>query len=116
MSDYDGQDLDYQLVVAEIEQATAKYKMSELIKMDSETLAHMEDALWEDYKRVKKALEVVVDMERENSQVEEQSMKARYCWTCGTYVELKDWNLNQKGKQPCDACVARKEKEKEMFI
>jgi len=43
-------------------------------------------------------------------------MKTRYCWTCGTYVELKYWNLNQKGKQPCDACVARKEKLKGMLI
>ncbi len=71
MSDYDGQDLEYQLVVAELKQATAKYKMSDLLKMDSETLAHIEDALWEDYKRVKKALEVVVEIEQEHSQAEE---------------------------------------------
>ncbi len=71
MSDYDGNDLQYQLVVAELEQKDARYKMSELIKMDSATLAHMENELWEDYNRVKKALSVVQDIENEAGDGEE---------------------------------------------
>ncbi len=71
MSDYDGNDLQYQLVVAELEQKDARYKMSELIKMDSATLAHMEHELWEDYNRVKKALSVVQDIENEAGDGEE---------------------------------------------
>ena len=48
-----------------------KFIVASLIKMDSEELKALSDALWEDWRRVDMALKVVKEMDRQTEEAKE---------------------------------------------